>query len=62
MEEIKTRCLAVSLTGFNYTITNDRISLTATLPFKFVLYGDDRDIITKKYMGFSENTTLYTLN
>jgi len=50
------------LSGFNYTITNDRITFTANIPFRFVLFGDERDIITKKYLGFSENTTIYTLS
>ena len=62
MDEVKTKMLAASVTGFNYSVTADRIQVTASVNFVFTLWGDERDIITKKYMGFRSTDNLYTSN
>ena len=54
--------LAASVTGFNYSVTADRISLTAAVNFVFTLWNDKRDIITKKFLGFRTTDNLYTSN
>ena len=62
MDEVKTKMLAASVTGFNYAITNDRLTLSASVNFIFVAFGNSTDIITKKYLGFRLTDSIYSTN
>lgn len=62
MDEVKTRMLAASVTGFDYTVTNDRIRCTASVNFRILAFNDHRDLVVKKYMGFRLTDTIFNLN
>ena len=62
MNEVKTKLLAGSVTGFNYALTDDRLTLSASVNFIFVLFNDDRDIIYNKFMGFRDSDSIFSTN
>ena len=62
MDEVKTKLLAASVTGFNYSITTDRITVSASVNFIFVLFNNDTDIIYNKFMGFRSTDSVFSTN
>tara|TARA_R100000654_G_scaffold37609_1_gene63133 strand:+ start:223 stop:471 length:249 start_codon:yes stop_codon:yes gene_type:complete len=62
MDEVKAIMLVAGATSFNYAITNDRITVSAAVNFIFIPFGDSRDILTKKYMGFRLTDSFYNTN
>lgn len=50
------------LPGISVSISNNKYVFQAPQPFKFVKFGDYRDTLVMRYLGFSLNDSGFNVN